>query len=72
MGGIPEYLTDKAAEQLPWASAMVRATEQFPSITFLDEANIFAGCDDLDALYTRSHRSPNANRMITEYLNSYL
>lgn len=67
-----EYLTDKAAEQLPWTSAMARATEQFPGITFLDEADIFAGCDDIEALYTRSHHSPNANRMIAEYLNSYL
>ena len=67
-----EYLTDKAAEQLPWTSAMARATEQFPDITFLDEADIFAGCDDIEALYTRSHHSPNANRMIAEYLNSYL
>ena len=67
-----EYLTDKAAEQLPWTSAMARATEQFPDITFLDEADIFSGCDDIEALYTRSHHSPNANRMIAEYLNSYL
>ena len=67
-----EYLTGKAAEQLPWTSAMARAMEQFPGITFLDEADIFAERDDIEALYTRSHHSPKANRMIADYLNTYI
>jgi len=67
-----EYLTGKAAEQLPWTSAMARAMEQFPGITFLYEADIFAERDDIEALYTRSHHSPKANRMIADYLNTYI
>jgi hypothetical protein len=49
-----------------------KASQKFPGITFLDEADIFADCDDSEALYTRSHHSPKTNRMIADYLNRNL
>ena len=67
-----EYLTGKPSEQLPWTSTIGKASEKFPGITFLDEADIFAGCDDIEALYTRSHHSPKANRKIAHYVSKYL
>lgn len=66
------FLKGKPSNQLPWASVLSKAAEQFPAITFLDEADIFAEYDDVDALYTRSHHSPIANRMIANELNKLL
>ena len=67
-----EYLRGNPPEQLPWASTLAKASEKFPAITFLDEADIFADHGDIETLYTRSHHSSNANRMIAEYLDDRL
>jgi len=67
-----EYLKGKSAGQLPWASVLSKADEQFPDITFLDEADIFAEYDGVDELYAKSHHSPLANRMIAAQLNDLI
>lgn len=67
-----EYLRDKQQEQLAWTSALTKAKEKFPNITFLDEAEIFNSYKYIDELYIHSYHSPKANRMIADYLNIYL
>ncbi len=67
-----EYLKHKTPDQLEWTSVIHRSKIKFPKITFLDEAEIFIKSDDINELYTRSHHSPKANRMITEFINKNL
>lgn len=67
-----EFLMRKSNEGVPWVSVIAKAAEKFPGITFLDEADIFADCKNLDELYTRSHHSAKANHMIADYLNDHL
>ena len=67
-----QYQRGKLSNQLPWASVLSKAVEQFPGITFMDEANIFAEHHSVDDLYTRSHHSALANRMIAHYLHDLL
>lgn len=67
-----EYLAGKSAEQLPWTSAMEKGAQKFPELTFLDEADLFSGFENSAKIYTRFHHSPEANRMIADYLNRHL
>lgn len=67
-----QYIKQKMSNQLPWTLVLSRAVDRFPAITFLDEADIFAAYGDVEQLYTGSHHSPQANRMIGDYLNLHL
>ena len=67
-----EYLKNKSSDQLEWTSVINKSKEKFPKITFLDEAEIFNKHENIEELYTRSHHSPKANLMITEFINKNL
>ena len=67
-----EYLKNKSLDQLEWNSVINKSKEKFPKITFLDEAEIFNKYNDIEELYTRSHHSPKANLMVTEFINKNL
>ena len=67
-----EYQKNKSSDQLEWTSVINKSKEKFPKITFLDEAEIFNKHDNIEELYTRSHHSPKANLMITEFINKNL
>lgn len=67
-----EFVQKRPAEELPWRPVIDRAVMAFPEITFLDESIIFADYESVEDLYTRSHHSPTANRMIASYLNEQL
>ena len=67
-----EYLKNKSLDQLEWNSVINKSKEKFPKITFLDEAEIFNKYNNIEELYTRSHHSPKANLMISEFINKNL
>lgn len=67
-----EYLLDNKEKQLPWTNTLSKAKKKFPSILFLDEAEIFNNFKNIDELYIHSYHSSKANHMIADYLDIYL
>ena len=67
-----EYLKNKSPNELEWTAVIDKPKKRFPKITFLDEAEIFNKYDNIDELYLRSHHSPKANLMISEFINKNL
>lgn len=66
-----DYLAD-CDTQPPWKPAIDEARKLFPSIKFLDEAALLLNGQPDNQLFTGSHHSPLANRLIAGWLKREL
>ena len=69
---ILNYQKKKIKTDLEWTMPLIEAKKKFPKIRFIDEAEIFENYDDINELYTYSHHSPKANRLIANFINNFL